>query len=209
MPQLKEENSVTATPNSTAVLVRRWAPWILAGQIVASILLAVISKYPWLDYVRDDFFYYLIVAQNFAAGHGSTFNGIVPTNGYHPLWMLVLAGLSLFTHNATAILVFVGIVCLVATLVCFLSLRDILEICGTDIFLSTALALWAAVFLLAQVLHRDGGGACHSLDVPSRAESHEGRGNGNGQGRAADRSAVLTAHAVTPGYRHFPGAFGD
>ncbi|MGZ4681536.1 MAG: hypothetical protein ACXV8G_03645 [Acidimicrobiales bacterium] len=37
----------------------------------------------------DDAFYYFGIARNVAHGHGSTFDGIDPTNGYHPLWMLV------------------------------------------------------------------------------------------------------------------------
>src|SRR6267142_3626634 len=35
----------------------------------------------------DDSFFYLQVARNIAAGRGSTFNQVTPTNGYHPLWM--------------------------------------------------------------------------------------------------------------------------
>jgi GNAT superfamily N-acetyltransferase len=35
----------------------------------------------------DDSFFYLQVARNIVAGHGSTFNTVTPTNGYHPLWM--------------------------------------------------------------------------------------------------------------------------
>jgi hypothetical protein len=35
----------------------------------------------------DDSFFYLQVARNIVAGHGSTFNDVTPTNGYHPLWM--------------------------------------------------------------------------------------------------------------------------
>ncbi len=38
---------------------------------------------------RDDAFYYYKVAQNIAEGHGSTFDGINSTNGYHPLWLLI------------------------------------------------------------------------------------------------------------------------
>lgn len=34
----------------------------------------------------DDAYYYLGVARSLAAGMGSTFDGINPTNGYHPLW---------------------------------------------------------------------------------------------------------------------------
>ena len=39
----------------------------------------------------DDTYFYLQVAWNFARGMGSTFNNIMPTNGYHPLWMLICA----------------------------------------------------------------------------------------------------------------------
>jgi hypothetical protein len=40
-------------------------------------------------FVRDDAYYYFKVAQNISEGHGSTFDGINRTNGYHPLWMLI------------------------------------------------------------------------------------------------------------------------
>jgi len=40
--------------------------------------------------VPDDAFYYLTVARNIASGAGSTFDGTHFTNGYHPLWMLIL-----------------------------------------------------------------------------------------------------------------------
>jgi len=38
---------------------------------------------------RDDAYYYFKVAQNITEGLGSTFDGINPSNGYHPLWMLI------------------------------------------------------------------------------------------------------------------------
>lgn len=40
----------------------------------------------------DDSFYYFEIAQRFAAGQGSTFDGSHYTNGYHPLWMWLAAG---------------------------------------------------------------------------------------------------------------------
>lgn len=40
-------------------------------------------------FIRDDAFYYFKVAQNISEGRGVTFDGINPTNGFHPLWMLV------------------------------------------------------------------------------------------------------------------------
>lgn len=38
----------------------------------------------------DDSFYYFTIARNAASGLGLTFDGQTPTNGFHPLWMLVL-----------------------------------------------------------------------------------------------------------------------
>ena len=46
-------------------------------------------NFPNVWFTRDDAYYYFKVAQNIAEGHGSTFDGINLTNGYHPLWMLI------------------------------------------------------------------------------------------------------------------------
>lgn len=43
----------------------------------------------------DDAFYYFKVAQNIVEGHGVSFDGIALTNGFHPLWMIVI--LPIFT----------------------------------------------------------------------------------------------------------------
>ncbi len=40
-------------------------------------------------FIRDDAYYYFKVAENISEGHGSTLDGIHPTNGYHPLWLLI------------------------------------------------------------------------------------------------------------------------
>lgn len=42
-----------------------------------------------LGVVSDDAFYYLQIARNIAATGFSTFDGINPTNGYHPAWMAI------------------------------------------------------------------------------------------------------------------------
>lgn len=39
---------------------------------------------------HDDAFYYFEVARNVASGNGFTFDGIHPTNGFHPLWLFTL-----------------------------------------------------------------------------------------------------------------------
>jgi hypothetical protein len=46
-------------------------------------------NFPNAWFTRDDAYYYFKVAQNITEGHGVTFDGINPTNGYHPLWMVV------------------------------------------------------------------------------------------------------------------------
>ncbi len=46
-------------------------------------------NFPGSWFTRDDAYYYFKVAQNITEGRGATFDGVNPTNGYHPLWMLV------------------------------------------------------------------------------------------------------------------------
>jgi hypothetical protein len=40
-------------------------------------------------YHNDDAYYYFKTAQNISEGQGVTFDGVNPTNGFHPLWMLI------------------------------------------------------------------------------------------------------------------------
>lgn len=58
----------------------------------------------------DDSYFYLQVAWNFAHGRGSTFNGIMPTNGYHPLWMLVCAAVFKGVQSKALAIHFIGAV---------------------------------------------------------------------------------------------------
>ncbi len=49
-------------------------------------------------FTRDDAYYYFKVAQNISEGQGSTLDGINPTNGYHPLWMMVCVPIFAFAR---------------------------------------------------------------------------------------------------------------
>lgn len=40
--------------------------------------------------LKDDGFYFLALARSVAHGQGATFDGLGPTNGFHPLWLLLL-----------------------------------------------------------------------------------------------------------------------
>jgi hypothetical protein len=52
----------------------------------------------------DDSFYYLKIAKNLVEGHFSTFDGQNRTNGHHPLWTIILAGLHAIGRNPLQVL---------------------------------------------------------------------------------------------------------
>jgi len=78
-----------ATPGDYA---RRAAPGLVlgVGLLVRVLFLAAASEHALVRVVPDDAYYYFKVARNVVAGQGATFDGIHPTNGYHPLWMGML-----------------------------------------------------------------------------------------------------------------------
>ena len=51
--------------------------------------------------VSDDMFYYLSIARSIAEGRGATVDGENATNGFHPLWLLVLVPLFKATGGGT------------------------------------------------------------------------------------------------------------
>ncbi len=63
---------------------------IVLFMLAAGIWVAVSPQGKLLNwYQTDDAFYYFKVAQNISEGKGITFDGLSPTNGFHPLWMLI------------------------------------------------------------------------------------------------------------------------
>ena len=74
--------------------------------------------------VPDDAFYYFKIAQNISAGQGSVFSPGEPTNGYHPLWMVVLVVVHFVTRPSPetfvleSLLVAAALNLLAATLLC-------------------------------------------------------------------------------------------
>ncbi|HET6846993.1 MAG TPA: hypothetical protein VFH29_09160, partial [Anaerolineales bacterium] len=73
----------------------RKIPWFEIALIIvflsATLYAAFSDAYnlPNTWFIRDDAYYYYKVAQNISEGRGSTFDGIHPTNGYHPLWLAI------------------------------------------------------------------------------------------------------------------------
>lgn len=69
-----------------------WFEILLIVVVMSISLYAALSDAQNLSmrwFIRDDAYYYFKVAQNISEGHGSTFDGINPTNGYHPLWLWI------------------------------------------------------------------------------------------------------------------------
>ncbi len=75
--------------------MRKQPPWFEILLIVVTLSIQLYAAFsdaynlPNTWFARDDAYYYFKVAQNISEGRGSSFDGIHPTNGYHPLWMLV------------------------------------------------------------------------------------------------------------------------
>src|SRR5580704_8050659 len=80
-----------------------------------------------MSFVEDDFYYYLKVAQNVAAGLDSTFNGIARTNGYHPLYFVVLVLISKVATSLAGIFRGLWLLWVAASATTFLLARKLLE----------------------------------------------------------------------------------
>jgi hypothetical protein len=68
---------------------------LLAGLVAAAAALRLAVAWGDLhvlvrDATPDDAYYYFQIARNLSAGHGPSLDGETPTNGFHPLWLLLL-----------------------------------------------------------------------------------------------------------------------
>jgi hypothetical protein len=91
----------------------------------------------------DDSCYYLKIAQNIAEGKGSTFDGIHQTNGYHPLWQLILIPLFILKENPELAyrtmmilqLILLGIAIIVFNIIINKNYNDKISLLGTTLFI--------------------------------------------------------------------------
>jgi hypothetical protein len=73
--------------------VRGRAFWVLVALTAATRLAVTVADHRSLianDVVQDDAFHYLRIAANVVAGRGLTFDGAAPTNGFQPLYFVLL-----------------------------------------------------------------------------------------------------------------------
>ena len=93
------------------------------GAAFAGYLLVNFDLINLIRYISDDAFYYFQIAYHLAEGRFSTFDGgITQTNGYHPLWLLLITPFywmfdkegALFAIKALEIMLIAGAVALIA-----------------------------------------------------------------------------------------------
>lgn len=98
----------------------------------------------------DDSYFYLQVAWNIARGMGSTFNNVMPTNGYHPLFMLVCTAVfKIFPERLVAIHAVATVIVILDALM-MLTVRRILLRTGGDLW-PIALVLLVPFSFLTQL----------------------------------------------------------
>lgn len=84
--------------------MKKYLPYVVIGAGVLLQLFLAFRSLPFIisNIVPDDGFYYFQIARNIVHGLGSTFDGVNLTNGYHPLWMLVLLPIfAIFSQGGT------------------------------------------------------------------------------------------------------------
>jgi hypothetical protein len=114
--------------------------------VVIAAIPTTLGKKNWMLYVEDDFFYYLKTAKNLAHGLGSTFS-VVPTNGYHPLWLMLIAAVSRLPSNGSelSVRIFLSVAFFISTLLTYFLSRLLLPALNTKPLLTNALAALIAL----------------------------------------------------------------
>ncbi len=123
----------------------------LAWVIFGTCLLAVPFHLRPDNFIVDDGYFYPQIARYIAAGQGSTFNGILPTNGYHPLWMFVCVLAASVTRNSSALVQILSAIQDLLLLACLAVLVKVAQharmrggvlACAPLLFLSMVLGIW-------------------------------------------------------------------
>jgi hypothetical protein len=108
-------------------------------------------------FITDDAFYYFKIAQNIVEGKGISFDGITITNGFHPLWMIVL--LPIFTLGRYNLIIplriIIGLQTILAVFAAIITYRLCRRKISATISFLTALT-WVLYPSLHEVTHKGG-----------------------------------------------------
>ncbi len=131
---------MTGRTSRVALLGSTTGRW-LGGAVSALVVLYAYVLVVMPDKLfADDSYFYFQVAWNFARGKGSTFNNIMPTNGYHPVWLLVCSVVfRVFSAKVRAIHAIGGLIATIQVTTLWV-VRRIVVLVGGD--------LWPIAFLL-------------------------------------------------------------
>ncbi len=145
----------TTASHQTVSHTQRWIDHVTVAFVVVCSLwkfsLPLRSHGLFMGYAQDDFYYYLKAAQNLASGHGSTFDGITRTNGYHPLYFLLLTAVSFATHDLHAVFRCLWLLDVASSTAIFLAARVIFSRITPNPYLRNAFALCVLVPCIATI----------------------------------------------------------
>ncbi len=145
----EQENQQPSSP------VDRWIGHVTLILVTACCLrtfsLPLRSSVHLMGFAQDDFYYYLKTAQSFATGHGSSFDGTTHTNGYHPLYFLLLSAVSSVLHGIHQIFGFLWLLDTASAVVIFCSARRIFQRTIGNTVLSQAFAIVALMPCIATI----------------------------------------------------------
>jgi hypothetical protein len=119
--------------------------------VLGSLLLAVPFHLRPENFIVDDGYFYPQIARHIVHGAGSTFNGIMPTNGYHPLWMGICVIAAWITSSSDALiqilatvqdLLLVGSLALIVSMARTVKLRGAVLGCVPVLFVGMVLGIW-------------------------------------------------------------------
>jgi hypothetical protein len=95
---MREPHSEPASPHQPGVV------YFLVSFLGAGLLLRLLAAWTSVPALvektlPDDAFYYFTIARNVCSGNGISVDGLVPTNGFHPLWALMLLPIYVIFHT--------------------------------------------------------------------------------------------------------------
>ncbi|MGO9153724.1 hypothetical protein, partial [Mycobacterium sp.] len=83
---------------------------MVAGSVGVLVLALLPMRLAISHFVTDDMFYYLTVARNVADGQTISLDGRNPTNGFHPLWLIICVGIETIFRDQPDVAYHVAIV---------------------------------------------------------------------------------------------------
>jgi hypothetical protein len=142
---------------ATSSLSERNSFRLLVGAVFVGVLIRRLARFDdpfFLGTFSDDYFYYLKIADNIVSGEGSTFDGTIHTNGYHPLWMWTAVGLLKVLHDNHTVLVAVAVLIAIATSATFaLSWMLVKRVAGYGGLGAAFIAAYAALYFYVVAKH--------------------------------------------------------